>query len=166
MGLDYSAQLTALQTIINNHNTTTASPDLSANLTRRVVNVLADDPEVVSLRGDQYPTVFMWIEKNQPRYDEMAAVVGTQNATRRSTLMFNVLGLIRKDGAPSQHSTALTEVYKLAKNLEDVLQTEYNLSGAALWITPKDIDFIGPVGHGGVWVKAVKISLEAEYLYR
>lgn len=165
MPFDYEANTTAVKNALTSHNTTTASPDLSSGLTRRVQNIYIDDPEIVSIRQLTYPCVFVRLSNKDEDYASLGATGPTGNK-KTATVVYDLIGLYHKDGAHTAHSGVLTEIYRLAENMEGVFQAETTLSTTALWCNPKKTEFIGPFSSDGIWVKAVLVELEARYLFR
>jgi len=164
MPFDYEARLATVAGLLEDHNTTTASPDLSQSLTTRVQNIYQNDPSFTPARGDAYPCVYVWVMNKSERYESLGEP-GPSGQLKRATVTYGLLGLHRKEGATAQHSTALTDLYRFAENIEGVFQAKHNLSDTALWVNPAATDF-GVISRDGVWIKGVMIELEAEYLFR
>lgn len=165
MPFDYETNVTMLKTLLDAHNTTTATPDLSSGLTTRVRNVFINDPEVVAIRWNDLPAVFIRIQSSE---EEAAALgpTGPSRAHKTKNADYEIIGLYVKDGANSAHSAALTEIYRLAENLEGVFQQEFNLSSTALWCHAASTNF-GSFGLGeGVRVKGFLTNLKARYHFR
>jgi len=165
MPFDYEANVAAIKNALEDYNTSTASPDLSSGLTRRIQNVYVDDPEIVSIRQLSYPALFVRISSKEESYAS-AGVPGPSGNKKFATTVYDVIGLYHKDGAHTQHSGVLTEIYRLAENIEGVFQAEHDLSSTALWCNPRRTEFVGPFSADGAWVKAVLVELEARYLFR
>ena len=165
MRFDYEANVAAVRNVLNTHNTTTAAPDLSSGLTTRVRNVFINDPDVSSVRWNDLPAIFIRIQEA----DEEAASLGPTGPTaHRKTKFANyeVIGMYVRDGANSAHSAMLTEIYRLAENVEGVFQANITLSGTALWCNPVNTNF-GSFGFGdGVRVKGFVTRLTSRYHFR
>ena len=165
MPFDYEANVAAVKSVLDAHNTTTASPDLSSGLTTRVKAVYVDDPDVVSVQWTQLPAVYIRIQQGE----EEAASLGPTGPTsnfKTKWVNYEVIGLYLKDGVSTAHSSLLTQSYRLAENLEGVFQTKLTLSGTALWCHPVTTSF-GAFGLGeGVRAKGFMTTLRARYHFR
>ena len=164
-GFDYKANTLAIANVLTNANTTTAAVDLSGGLTTRVKNVYRNDPEVVDMRGDVYPAVFVRINRKEEDFEGLG-VTGTNGAFKKAVATYDIIGFYRKDGANSAHANVLLELEVLAKNIEAVLQNEMTLSGTALWCQPVNTEFIGPYGGDNMWIKGIRVELSARYHFR
>lgn len=165
MPFAYQTNTAAVVNALSQYNTTTASPDLSANITTRVKNVYNDNPQIFGVRFDELPAVFVWADSADEEYGSLGETGPSSNRKYKSAT-YNILGIYRKDGAHTPHEAALTEIYRLAGNIEGVFQAEHTLSGTALWCNPASTEFLDPGLLGGVWAKGVLIKLEARYLFR
>ena len=167
MPFDYTTNLNAVTNALKNYNTTTATPDLSANLSVRVSNddILATDPELAQLRADRLPAVYVTIASKEESATSIG-MTGTTGVKKDALVKYNILAIFGKHGGHSPHSELLTDVYKFAKNVEGVFQAEYKLSNTALWCNPTMTDFSPATDVGQGFAKAVMITLEAKYLFR
>ena len=165
MPFDYEANVGAVYQCILDHNTTTATPDLSSGLTTRVKNVYKNDPAIIGLRGDIYPAVFVRINSKEEDYAGMGTT-GPSGARKHATASYDVIGFYRKDGAISSHANVLVELQRLAENIEGVFQQETSLSATAMWCQVADTNFYGPFQTDELWIKAVVCNLKAEYHFR
>ena len=165
MPFDYETNVAAIQNVLLAHNTTTASPDLSSGLTTRVRNVLVDDPEITAIQWDDLPAIYVRVISA----DEEAASLGPTGPTgvrKTKNATYELVGMYIRDGASGLGRTHLTEVYRLAENLEGVFQAESNLSSTALWCHPASTNF-GAFGLGeGSRVKGFVTTLRARYHFR
>lgn len=167
MSFPYNTNLTSVINVLKNHNTTTASPDLSDGLSERINNddILATDPELVKPRATRLPAVYGLIANK----DETSAGIGPTGPSgvkKQALVEYEIYGICRKQGGHSPHSELLTDVYTLAKNIEGVFQAEYKLSNTALWCNPTTTEFSPAVDIGEGFAKAVLIRLEASYLFK
>lgn len=165
MPFSYANNVTAVYNALTAYNTTTASPDLSANLTTRVRNVYKNDPAIVGLRGDIYPAVFVRVNRKSEDFAGLSAT-GPAGARKRATVDYDVIGFYRKDGAYGTQAQVLTELENLAGNIEGVFQQETTLSATAMWCQVTETNFYGPFSNDEVWIKAVVCNLRAEYHFR
>lgn len=166
-GFGYYSNLTAIINCLKAHNTTTASPDLSASLTSRLSddNVLADDPEVVEWRADRLPALFVRISNKEEESGGLGNT-GANGAQKMATVRYDVIGMYPYEGGSGANQTALNEVYNMARNIEAVFQQEHNLSGTALYCNPGRTNFMNPFNLNGTWIKTVLVELEASYIFR
>jgi len=165
MPFDYEANVAAVVQALTDHNTTTASPDLSSGMTTRVQNIYSADPETVSKRADSFPAIFVRISTKDEEYASLGQTGPTGNK-KMATVTYDVFAFYKKDGTYTQNQTLLTEVYRLAENIEGVFQAEMKLSNTALWCNPLRSEFFGPEIIQGVVVKGLLVELEAKYLFR
>jgi len=166
MSFDYVTNLTAVKTALENHNTTTASPDLSSGLTKRVTTISTSDPEVTSVRNLVLPAVFVRISRGSSEFASLG-ITGPSGDKKFKNVTYDVIALYHKDGSHTKHEDLLTETYNLARNIEGTFEAEPKLSNTALWVNPESTDFLGPFnGANGVVVKGVLIELNARYFYQ
>lgn len=165
MPFDYEANLTAVSNVLTNSNTTTSTVDLSSGLTTRVRNIFRNDPGTVSVKLNDYPCLFVRIFSKDEEFASLG-VTGPNNNRKFATCRYDVIGLYHKDGSHTAHSSVLTEIYRLAENIEGVFQQELTLSGTALWCQPIRSEFFGPFQSEGQFVKGVVVQLDARYLFR
>ncbi len=165
MPFDYPTNITAIYNALVGYNTTTAVVDLSANLTTRVKNIYLNDPAVVGLRGDIYPAVFVRVNSKKEDFAGMGPT-GPAGARKTAEVKYDVIGFYRKDGAYGTQAAVLTELERLARNIEGVFQQETSLSGTALWCQVTDTNFYGPFQNNEMWIKAVVCDLDARYHFR
>lgn len=164
MPFDYEANVDAVENALTNRNTTTASPDLSSGLTTRVRTVRVDDPEVTAIQWNELPAVLVRVQSAE---EEAAGLGGTgpTGVRKFKTATYEVIGLYPRDGAGGLNRNHMTEIYRLAENVEGVFQAEYQLSGTALWCHPENTTF-GSFQAGGTRVKAFVTTLRARYYFR
>jgi hypothetical protein len=165
MPFDYEANLAAIQNCLNNHNTTTASPDLSAGLTTRVKNVVIDDPDVAAIQWDDLPAIFI---RMQNATEEAAGLgpTGPSGVRKTKEASIELIGMYMRDGAHTTSRAHHTEVYRLAENLEGVFQAEFTLSGTAMWCHPAATNFGAFQLGEGTRVKGFVTNLRARYHFR
>ena len=164
MAFDYEANAVAVRNVLLDHNTTTATPDLSSGLTTRIANIDINDPEVINLRASKYPVVFI---RPGSKDEDFASLgnTGPSASHKRGDMLWEIIGLYRKDGGHTQHSDVTIEIMRLAENIEGVFEAELTLSGTALWCNPSRTDFRNPYSDD-VLIKGVTIELQARYHFR
>lgn len=165
MPFDYEANSLAVRNALRGYNTTTASPDLSSGLTRRVITVEIDDPDVIAMRLNDLPAVYIRVQGA----DEDAAGLGATGPTgtrKFKDVTYEIIGIYHRDGVHTAHATHLTEVYRLAENIEGVFQAEHQLSGTALWVHPNNTNFGAFQLSDGLRAKGFVTQVKAKYLFR
>lgn len=164
-GFEYEDNLQAVLNALLAYNTTTSTPDLSGSMTTRVVTINATDPEVTSVRRDEYPAVFVRVRRGE----EEAAGLGPTGPTgvrKQKEVTYEVIGLVTREGQQREREQK-EDLYNLVRNIEAVFQKEYKLSNTALWCHPESSDFVGPIqGKNGVMVKGAMVTVRAMYHFR
>lgn len=170
MPFEYGTNVTALVNVLRDANTTTATHNLSASLSSAILNdnIQASDPEIITVRNDRLPSVFVRISNKDESFAGLGPTgVGSTRTKREAKVIYDVIGMYGKDSASDSHETLLGQVYTLARNIETIISHEYTLSNTALWCQAASTDFYGPFNvQGGGWVKVVLIKVEARYLFR
>ena len=167
MPFDYEANVTAVRNALRTQNTTTANPDLSSGLTTRVQTIEIDDPEVSGIQWRDLPAVYVRVSSA----DEDMASLGapgplTTNVQKLKNVTYEISGLYHKEGAAQLTRDTMTELYRLAENIEGVFQREYRLSNTAMWCNPKASQFGQGVLGDGTRIKGVLVTLDARYIFR
>jgi hypothetical protein len=167
MPFDYDTNLNAVVNALKNYNSAGSSPDLSDGLSERInnVNILASDPELNKPRADRLPAIYVMISDKEETPEALGAT-GVSGTKKRATVRYDIFGIFGKYGGHSPHSELLTDIYKLAKNIEGVFQAEYDLSNTALWCHPVSTEFSPAIDLGEGFAKAVLVNLEAAYFFR
>lgn len=166
---EFKTNLTSIINVLKDHNTTTASPDLSGSLTSRIVseNILADDPEIVNVRADALPAIFVRINKKDENFSGIGNPGSASNRVRKECdVLYDIIAMYRKEGGYTQNQNVMDELYTMTRNIESVLNSECQLSNTALWSQPISAEYFPPMQIDGSWVKTVLIQLKAHYLYR
>ena len=164
---EYVDNLTALTDLLAEHNTSTASPDLSQDMDVRIHHddIHVGDPTLTHIRNDRYPTLFVRLADSQEDFQSIGST-GARGVKKLKVVTYDIFGFYRRDGASAQYGELLKDAYNLARNIEGVIQAEPTLGGNALWANPKNTQFANIPFDGGTWVKAVLIEVEAKYLFQ
>ena len=162
MSFDYVERIKNVINVLTDHNTTTASPDLSASITTRVQSVINDDPNIQGIRGDRTPAIFVSIDSASEEETQMGA--NFTNRKKEKTVNYDIHGIYKKEGFSATHETHLTDFYQLANNVEAVLKKEATLSGTALHIENVNTDFKSEQADN-TYIKVFKISFSVRYFY-
>jgi len=168
MPFDYETNAVAVRTVLTNANTTTSNPDLSSGLTRRVVTISIRDPEVTSIRWDELPAVYIRIASGEEDFASLGQPgPAATNVVKFKDVNYEIWGMWMRDGSHSQYDDAITEMYRMAENIEGVFQRNYNISGTALWCNPRSTSFgtFTPQADGAR-ISLVLIDLKARHTFR
>ena len=166
MPFDYVTNINKVVTLLQEHNTTTATPDLSVNLTRRIDNdnVRDGDPDIESIKSSELPAVWVRLDS---KAEEPASIGETGPSRNRkfADVFYEIFGLYLKEGLHTEDSAHRLEIYNLASNIEGVFQQEFNLGNTALWVHPETTEFKAFQSEGDA-VKGVQVNLKARHLFR
>lgn len=167
---DYQTRLNVILDILKSHNTTTASPNLSASLTTSIVddNIVSDDAEVrlSSFRADRFPAIFIRVSDDEEEPGSLGQT-GASGTKKFVTVNYEILGIVARAGAHTGQEAILNDVYTLARNIKGALAEHQRLDGDALWSNAESVNFSTAVDiEEGSWIKGVLVSFQARYLYR
>jgi len=167
MGLDYNANLKAIQDIFIAANTTTATVDLSGGLSTRIdnLNIRVADIDTVSLRAQDFPLLFIRVSDKEESFETLGRT-GLSRNTKSAVVRYDLVGMARKDGAHTTNDDLSTEVNQFAQNIEGVMRENDTLSGTALWANTPSTTFTGAFENGGIWIKGVLVNLEAKHFFK
>lgn len=166
MPFDYNTNINAVRQALVDHNTVTASPDLSAGLTHRVKTIKIFDPEITAQKMSTYPAVYVRLITKDEEYTSLGAT-GSAGNKKQAEVAYDVMGYYLREGIVKQQEDLLNEIYNLAENVEGVFQAEFRLSNTALWCNPQTTDFSPPISGGeDTWVKSMRVELKAMYHFR
>lgn len=167
MPFEYVTNLTALKDLLIAHNTTTASPDLSADCDLRILedHIHIGDPTLTHIRNDRYPAIFIRLSNAQEEFQSLGTT-GARGVKKAKTVTYDIFAFYRRDGASASYGELLQDAYRLARNIEGVIQAAPTLSGTALWANPKNTQFANIPFDGGTWVKAVLVEVETRYMFQ
>lgn len=168
MPFDYEANITAVLNALREYNTSTAVVDLSSGLTTRLDNnnIIQGNIELSGVQSVRLPAIFVRTVTSVEEASGLGATGPTGNRKLKD-VNYEIVGLYRREGIASKVSDLMTEVYRLAENIEGVFQKEFRLSTTALWCHPSDTTFSTPLQHDtGAWMMGVRVNLNARYLFR
>lgn len=171
-GFDYQTEIDNIVSILQAHNTTTASPVLGQSLTAAINSddILNLTLERMPVRGDRLPAIFIEVEKADETFQSIGPT-GANNNLKEKVVQFRVYGVYPKSGGSSamlgNEKDVLNEVYRLARNIEAVFQQELTLGGRACWCNADNTTFSpGLQITDGTMVKVCDITLTAKYMFR
>ena len=160
MAIDYVNKITTFVDLLKAHNTTTASPDLSASLTTRIQTITTAEPDVTGSRHGFFP--LLNVELSQASEEETQ--IGDFTGRRKiKDITYNVWGFYKKEGISKNQSQQLTDFYQLASNVEAVIKKESTLSGTALHVGVVNTSFTERRDNN--LIKVLKIETSVRYFY-
>lgn len=162
MSFDYVARIGNVVNVLVNHNTTTASPDLSASMSTRIQRIVNDDPNIQGIRGDKTPAFFVSLNTASDEEEQMGA--NFVNRKKQKSVSYDIHGIYKKEGFSKEHESHITDFYQMANNLEAVLKAEATLSNTALHVELVDTDFKSDQPENS-YVKVFKTTLNVRYFY-
>lgn len=167
MPFEYVNKKNAVMNALKDYNTTTATVDLSANLSVRVNNddILDTDPEITPPRADRMPAVYVTIS-NKEESGTSIGPTGPSGVKKEALVTFNILAIFGKHGGHSPNSELLDDCYNFARNIEGIFQAEYRLSNTALWCNASTTEFSPTIDLGESFSKAILVTLNAKYFFR
>lgn len=165
MPFGYQTAAAAVVSVLASANTTTAAVNLSGGLSTTVGTIVLNDPEIVAVRKLDFPAVFVRINRKGSEFSELG-VDATGYSTRDATVTYDIFAMYMREGMHADHSTGVLQLYRLASNIEGVLEHNQTLSGTALWCRPLGTQFADLPGQGGVTFKTARIELQARYFHR
>ena len=92
MSVDLNSLKENIQSILQTANTTTASPDLSSGLTKRVKKVLKINPSRLSIQPSYFPFITIFIDSKDIELSDIARNQTT--AKRTGTIEIKIMGSI------------------------------------------------------------------------
>lgn len=164
-GFDYIRVVDAVVSVLEAANTTTSNAYLSSSMSTAVVTISDSDPEIVNLAHLKLPGVFVRIAGKQGDFGSLGETGPTGNK-REGDLDIEIIGIVRKTGILNSHKNLLRDAYKLAQNIEAVIEKNFTLSGTALWCNPGDTSFSVPVVGQSTVMKACLVKAKSHHLYR
>lgn len=170
MPLEYVTIMNAAVQALQDYNTTTAALYLSQSISTGqldVSNIMMNDPEVVAVRMDRLPALFVRMSSDDPQEGAIGRPGVTTNRTKSFTKVhMDIVGLCRKDGGRQDFSTLLVDTYNLARNVDGILRHEFTLSGTVMWCRRMRTDFLATFDDQGRWTRGFIMQMEAEVNYR
>lgn len=156
-----------IKTTLSLANTTTASPiDLSSNLSnsKRVVRVLAINPERINPQASLFPLVTCYIDLKTIKTDDIAK---TQlSSKRRATVDLKVVGSLWNNNFVSvEDDPADDDILYLMENTELILRSDYNLGAKVSWQRPTDCKYYTTVLDEQTHLRSGVLSFACEVWY-
>lgn len=160
MAIDYVSKINTLVQLLSDHNTTTATPDISSSLTSRIQTITATEPDLSTARHGFYPLIMVEIANANEEETQIGDFTGRRKI---KDITFNIWGFYKKEGMSKNHSQQLMDFYQMASNIEAVIKRESSLSGTALLVSPVSTSFTERRENN--LIKVLKIETSARYFY-
>jgi hypothetical protein len=131
--VDLNNILEQIRYVLNQNNTTTASPvDVSNNMTRRVQHVAKIHPLKIPVQPSLYPFITCYITGKE--IEEKTISKNQLNAKRRANVNIEIVGAVWNNIMSTMTSDpADQDCNYLLENIEYCLRAYDNLSGATSW---------------------------------
>lgn len=156
---------TNLRSLFNTANTTTASPiDLSSDLTRRVQKVLSVHPEMIPIQASHYPCVTCYIPDKPIVSQDITK--DQLNCKRRATVNIDIVGAVfNQNFLDLTKDPADEDINYLMENIELILRSDSNLTGAVTWQRPTTCNYYSTILNSNTHIRVGILKLEAEVFY-
>jgi hypothetical protein len=161
MSIDYVGKVQKITDILEEHNTTTASPDLSQSMSSRIKFVYNDDPNMRGTRNDEMPAVFVTINSASESETQMGDYANRQ---KEKEVVYNIYGVYNREGFSQESQEALVEYYRMAQNVEAVIKAESIFSTSAIHIDSVNTEFL-TVKPENNQVKVFVVNMRVRYFY-
>jgi len=167
MAFDYNTKATKIKDILQSYNTTTASPDLSADLNKRIENdnIRVGDIETVSIRALDYPCIFIRTASKKEEVETIGRT-GASNGLKSCEVEYEITALARKYGAWAKHDDLISEIYNIARNIEGVLRENITLSNTASWSNVDTTEFAGGTVSNGIFIQGCSLGFLVRYYFK
>lgn len=139
--VDLEGILTNIKTILTAANTTTGSPiDLSANLSRRVSTLQTVNPQKLQPEASVFPLVTCYVTSK--KMEDKSIATSQASLKRKAEVEIDVVGAIWNDTFNTAHDDpADKDIHYLMENIELILRSNENLSGAVTWQLAQRCDY-------------------------
>jgi len=162
--VDLRGILTELISIFNTANTTTASTDLSNNLTTRVQKVLAINPEMLPIQASLYPYVSSYITSKTIVSDDIAK--NQLSCKRRADIGIDIVGAVFNQNFKTQDEDPATrDINYLMENIELILRANESINSKVLFQRPLAINYYSANIDSNAHLRAGILSLKATIFY-
>lgn len=129
-----------MRSILSNANTTTASVDLSQNLTNRIVCITKKNPEKIDILGNEMPAVCIYSKSKEIAQKDV--VINLSTGKREGRYKVQIAGLCFEPfGTDTDEDDSETELEYLMENIEEILRANATLNGSVKWNLPVDVNY-------------------------
>lgn len=155
------------KTVLAAANTTTASIDLSGNMTKRVAQVTTFNPDKVFHQADLFPSLNVFTDNKDLTGSDI--VKNQAVAKRRGEITLNILGAYQDFAVQDDNTNdeAADQLELMMENCEDILRNDPtlgNFSGLRFQI-PNGIQYAISTFDEEVYFRAAIMSLKAVVIY-
>jgi hypothetical protein len=164
LAVNLSALKSAIESILEAANTTTASVDLSGGMDDRVQDVLQVNPAKIPTQPSLFPCVTSYIEEKEV---EQATIAKDQlTARRKGEISLTVIGLVWNTIVTS-HATdeADNDCEQLMENVEQILRANPTLNSTCSWQIPESVTYQNYVVEEGAYLRAGRLKLKIRVDY-
>jgi len=142
--VDLNAMLENIQTVLENANTTTASPiDLSSNLSSasgRVKQIYKVHPNRIRPEGNVMPFITCFVTGKS--MEDQTIAKSQLNLKRKGTVSVDIVGAIwNTTFQTADTDPADADIHYLMENVELALRGAENLSSSVLWQMPSEVKY-------------------------
>lgn len=165
MSVDIVGIKNEIQGILNTANTTTASNDLSGNMTFRVKSVLTVNPDKIQILANDFPYVTIWTESKDITQADIAR---TQTiGKRRSELSLGIAGAVWNQNFSSDYTNdpADDDLEYLMENLETILRDNDTLNNTVTWQYPTSVEYFSLPIDEGAHLRVATLQLRCTVWY-
>lgn len=165
-GLDLGALKDVIKTNLDTNNVAVGAPvaDLSANMSKRVKQVLTVNPEDIMPTANLMPAVCIYVASKAPR----ARTIGINQSVvkREATVVVTIAGLVWNQNfqANIYDDKCSRDLEYLMENIEKVLRGYAELGGAK-WQFPSDVTYHSASLDEQTHFKVGFIDVEFKYFY-
>jgi hypothetical protein len=126
--------------ILDQANTTTASVDLSGNMSTRVSTIMKVNPEKLMPQASLFPAVTVFLSNKNI---EQKSIAGNQvYGKRKADLTFSIVGMTWNDRTQNyKQDPADDDLEYLMENIELILRSYADLNRNCLWQFPTGVSY-------------------------
>lgn len=169
-GFDFDARLTNIVNALKDYNSSSSSPNLSANLATAVLDAnivpTRSDKLRPAWRGDRFPAIYCRVSSGEEEHAGMGDTgFASSKAQRFMNVTYDIVGFLGWEGGHTTYENLESDMRILARNIGAVIEQENTASGTALWVYPTTYNFDFEDVDGSL-IGAVLVQLEGKYLFR
>ncbi len=166
-GVDLNGIKESIQNILQNANTTTATPIyLSSGLANsaKVQNVLKVNPEMINPQASMFPLVTCYVTGKEISRMDIAS--SQLNAKRIGVVKVNVVGsLWNSNFSVIDEDPADEDINHLMENIELILRSDFNLTNKVQWQVAKEVQYYTSVLDEQTHLRSGILNLECKVFY-
>lgn len=140
MSVDIPGIKSAVATLFETANTTTATRDLSSGLARRVQTINTFNPDRVRPTGNMFPGVFIWTQGKKSNLETIN--LSLASGKRKCEILFQIAGVVWIPYTSDYtEDPADTDCEKLMENIEEILRNSDTLTQTVKWHMAPEISY-------------------------